>query len=169
MDQAVGVGGDVVDAEFEVDVKQPQPSTVEQRNEIKALLKTLDADSTSIDAMLAKRNVQAITQLTWLQADQLIFALRERLAGESRLSESASSSDVTGPVDQATVDEIKQLLAGNPNLIGKIKDHLVAHGKTKIADLSMSDAELLKNCLQMKSMESFFAKSLDADGGRAPS
>jgi len=147
---------DVVDAEFET----VNESTAEQRAQIRSLLDSLNADENAIAAILAKRNVQAIHQLSHEQASELVEALTNALAGQSRMPKDAHSTDVTGPADESMIDEIKSLLQ-DPSLVALVKEHLVKHGKQKIADLSLADARLLKNCLEMGSMESFFDKSLE--------
>lgn len=150
----------------EAEIQTPGQSTLEQRNEIKELFSALNASENDIHAILQKRGAQAFHQLTEESAADLIEKLRSRLGGHSEVPETATSVDLAGPVDGATVEHIKRLMAGDPELVGTVKSHLHKNGKQKLADLTLADAELLKNCLEAKSMEAFFAKSLE--GGSPP-
>lgn len=151
---------EVIDPEYTID-QNGGSATNDQKAELRFLLDALSITNQQLDVILQKRHVQTIAQLTAEQVTELIGKLRDKLGGESRLPPDTISSDVTGPVSQVTVEQCKALMAGDPNLVKQVKDHLVKHGKAKIADLSHQDGELLKNCLESRLMDSFFGRVLE--------
>lgn len=176
---------EVVDAEYEVkhDIQQDAPeaesvssdaddqdggSTTDQRNRLRQLFNAVGASSEQIEKALAKRGCKSFRNLSCDQAAELIATLEakvaaasEQLAGESRLPDDAHSSDVTGPVAQATVDQIKSLLSSEFELAKKVKEHLAANSKQKLAELSQADADALLDAIKTQSIETFFARSLE--------
>lgn len=168
-----------IDAEFQVvDTPTEEPprtdqvegmSTVEQRRELRDLFDKLGATADQVNKALEKRGAKSFRELTNEQAAELVEALRVKVQAaaeaatdaESRLPADATSSDVTGPVAQATVDKIKSLLAGDYATAKRLQDHLRENGLAKIADLSQTDADALLQGLESKATEEFFARSID--------
>ena len=158
----------VVDAAFEVvetpvpeQQEQQQPpegnSTPQQRDELRKLFGALNAPDEVVKAALERRGVTAFRYLTKEQADELIKALQEKLAGKSQLKdEPGSTVHDSGPVMQVTVDEIKSLLAEQPAIIQKVKDWLTANNVARIADLDQQTADKLLEALKIKTIEQFF-------------
>jgi hypothetical protein len=89
----------------------------------------------------------------------------EEIAGESKLPPEAMTQELSGPVDQVVVDEIKSLLqkAGNPQTILKLQKFLADQGKAKIADLTALDADRLKRDLEIGAIEDFFDQPLSQE------
>jgi hypothetical protein len=191
MRETAAKAGEPIDAEYTVVDEQPQQtqpeSTVqepepaaeasgdgcspEQRARLRSLFDAIGATDDQISKALAKRGVKSIRELSADQAAEIITTLEAKVAdaaesqaGESRLPEDARSSDVTGPVGQVTIDQIKSLMKDEYEIAVRVKDHLRANGKAKLAELSHADGAALLDCLTNKTMELFFARSLD----RAP-
>jgi hypothetical protein len=162
--------GEVVDAEFEVIDDKPAKSktcTAEQRTQIKSLFDAVGAAEEQIKAVIEKRGVKAMRYLSVDQANELIDALTRKAqavaaktVGESKIPDDTRSSDVTAPAGSTLVDEIKALLADDMALMKRIKQHLVDNGKNKVSDLSHEEALFLKQCLESKTAEKFFERSL---------
>jgi hypothetical protein len=152
--------------------KEPDPvdpigCSVDQRRRLRDLFSGLGATDEQINKALGKRGVKMIRELTAEQADEIIHTLEAKLAaaaeataGKSRLPDDAKSSDVTGPVDQATIDRIKSLMKDDYELAVRVKEHLQQHNKNKLAELSREDGAALLDALESKSIETFFARSL---------
>lgn len=140
----------------------------EQRKMLKTLFDAVGASDEQIAKALEKRNVKAIRYLTSDQANELIDALTAKAQaasaaatdGGSKLPDNARSADTTSPAGSTLVDEIKAMLGDDYALMKQIKEHLVKYGKQKIADLTHDEAIALKNSLQTKTLELFFAMEL---------
>lgn len=169
----------VVDAEFQVvDDKPTEPprtdqvdgmSTVDQRRELRDLFDGIGATAEQINKALDKRGAKSFRELTSDQAAELIEALKAKIgkaaeestAADSRLPADATSTDVTGPIAQATIDAIKSLLQGDYATAKRLQDHLRENGLSKIANLSQADGNALLQGLESRATEEFFARSLD--------
>lgn len=149
-----------IDATFEVVETAADESTAEQREEIKQLLESLNASNDALEGILAKRGVKALRQLSKVQATELLAGLREKLAGKSKLPEQTREARTDGPVDDFTIDRIRELMVGEPEIVKQVKAHLVKHGVHVLANLTAADAELLQNCLESRQMETFFGRVL---------
>lgn len=191
MRETAAKAGEPIDAEYTVVDEQPQQTTQpqqeslvqepehaveaggdgcspEQRARLRSLFDAIGATDDQISKALAKRGVKSIRELSADQAAEIITTLEAKVAaaaesqaGESRLPEDARSSDVTGPVGQVTIDQIKSLMKDDFELAKRVKDHLNANGKSKLAELSHADGAALLDCLTNKSIELFFARSLE--------
>lgn len=144
---------EIVDAEYEV-LDEP----VGKVQQVKQLLAHFNATDEQINAILAKRGVQAFSQLTEDQLDELITSLVDRMASESKIPQDAKYSYVTSPCDQATVAAIKSMLVGQTDLIKQLTEWLGPGNK--IADLSQEQAEDLRARLQAESINDFFEQDL---------
>jgi len=176
-------------AEAEPEVEpEPKPDVVEgdstpgQREELRKLFDKAGATDVHIRKALNKRGCEAFRQLTSVQADELIAALQSKVESrskpkaeppveetpidhaepeESRQPADTTSSHVTGPVSQTIIDKIKSKLRGEPELVRAVKERLAAHGKTKVAELSIEDCDLLLSALEMGDIEIWAKKELD--------
>jgi len=142
-------------------------STAEQRSRLRQLFDSLGATEDQVKKALQKRGAKSFRQLSSDQTAELIGILEakvaaaaEETAGESRLPKDVTSSDVTGPITEAMVDQIKTLMTGDYELVKRVKAHLQAHGKGKFADLSHADGTALLESIKSKNLELFFARSL---------
>ena len=162
--------GEVVDAEFEIVPDEPKAAekcSAEQRKRLKTLFDSVSATNEQIEKALAKRGVKAMLYLTVDQASELIDSLTvratkaaEATTGESRLPDDTRTSDITAPAGSTLVDQIKTLLKDDLALMKRIKEHLVANGKQKVADLSHEEALRLRDALVTDTVEDFFTASL---------
>lgn len=145
--------------------------TTSQRTRIGELWDSLNATDEQRNAIIAKRGVANLRGFTFTQAEALIGALQDRLekvaaplVGESTQPADATEAMAWAPCDSFTVDKVKMLIAaaGNKSLVATIKEHLLKHGKSKIAELSQTDAEVLLRALTCGSLEGFIERSLEA-------
>lgn len=176
---ATAVVDDVVDVEAtpKDETKQPEKCSAEQRKQLKTLFDAVGASDEQIAKALEKRGVKAIRYLTVDQATEMIETLKTKAGqavaamtdGDSQQPNTATSAHNSGPVGQVLIDEIKALLSNHVDDNGRsdaaelgkrIKEHLVKHGKKKIADLSHDEAIALKNSLETRTMELFFDSEL---------
>jgi hypothetical protein len=159
------------EAEFTVAVEatdvQPGMSTPEQRTAIRTHFDTLGATEEQIAKALEKRGVKSLRNLTFDQAKEMCEALAkkaeaalEKMTKDPGDKQDTASGRVDGPVGEVLVGEIKALLNDDMALMKRIKQHLVAHGCQKVADLSHQDALALKQMLQTDTIEKFFERSL---------
>ena len=181
---------DVIDAEFEV-VKPAETKPVEcadnapcsaaDSEAIKNLFLTLGMTHEQQTKALAKRNAQAVRNLTVAQAAELLAALEAKMVAglaakneqervdSLRDSMSATPTNIsakvadTDPCSPDQVAAIKSLLSsmGNPELVAKVKAKLNAANLT-LAQLCWRDANKLEQGLRMRAMEVFFAANLEA-------
>ncbi len=179
---------DVIDAEFEV-VKPAETKPVEcadnapcsaaDSEAIKNLFATLGMTHEQQVKALAKRNAQAVRNLTAAQAAELLAALEAKAVAVAKVAETSPTATTT-PATTATtnisaavadsdpcspdqVAAIKSLLPsmGNPELVAKVKAKLNAANLT-LAQLCWRDANKLEQSLRMRAMEVFFAANLEA-------
>ncbi len=141
--------------------------SADQRKALRSLFDAVGATDEQITKALDKRGVKAIRYLSAAQADELIGTLRDKagrvteiITGESKRPPDVHAADKNGPVGEVLVGEIKTLLADDLDLMKRIKEHLVANGKQKIADLTHDEALHLKDCLERETLEAFFERSL---------
>lgn len=181
---------DVIDAEFEI-VKPTETKPVEcadnapcsaaDSEAIKNLFLTLGMTHEQQVKALAKRNAQAVRNLTVAQAAELLAALEAKMVAglaakneqervdSLRDSMSATPTNIsakvadTDPCSPDQVAAIKSLLSsmGNPELVAKVKAKLNAANLT-LAQLCWRDANKLEQGLRMRAMEVFFAANLEA-------
>lgn len=157
---------DVVDVEATPAV-DPVKCSADQRKQLRTLFDAVGANDEQIAKALEKRGVKAIRYLTSDQADELIATLTKKAAtvtdnvtGESERPPDTTTAKTDGPVGEVLVGEIKTLLKDDLDLMKRIKEHLVKHGKSKISDLSHDEAVQLKSSLEQDTMETFFERSL---------
>lgn len=181
-------GGEVVDAEFQVvhddrpattvvDVPAAKPAapptatpcTAQQSRRIVELFAALQLTEEQCRKALGKRKANAIRNLTSEAADELIAALESKLlqtaeaiGGESKMPATATSWPNNGPCSETQVAAIKREMTQlqDPAIVNQVKQHLAASGKAKIADLTVSDAETLLQCLSVKNLAAFIGKTL---------
>lgn len=146
---------------------QPGMSTPEQRTAIRTHFDTLGATEEQIAKALEKRGVKSLRNLTFDQAKEMCEALAkkaeaalEKMTKDPGDPQNTQSGRVDGPVGQVLVSEIKQLIGDDMELMKQLKQHLVANGCQKVADLSHEDALALKQALQTSTIAAFFERSL---------
>lgn len=187
--------GEVIDASFVVVKEEPlnvpsvksEPEFVSHQNceLIQNLFAELGMTADQQTAALTKRKASSIRNLTVTVADELIAALKSKLAAirDAKLPslDPASSPDgaTCGPCTpeqeraiKAKFAEWKQIdsPAADAALAGFTKK-LFDSGRKKIADLSASDATRLAHAIDVRKLDSFFQRSLETwkplDGGEA--
>lgn len=168
----------ITDVDYEVAPEQEPESKLiasengfcdeSQRGAIEELFGLLGMSPDQRDAVLAKRGASVVRNLTREQAGELILkleALVAKKAGDEQSKFPAEGQHETvistdSPVLQETIHEIKSMLTGYPDITHQVVEHLKKHGKAKLADLTIREANILKGCLVIKNMEEFFATSL---------
>lgn len=159
----------VADVETTPVAEEPkvEKCTADQRKKLKTLFDAVGASDEQIAKALAKRDLKAIHYLTISQAAELIDTLAakaekavENVTGESQQPPDATVATTNGPVGEVLVSEIKALLKDDLDLMKRIKEHLVKHGKQKISDLTHDEAVSLKTALEVQNIETFFAREL---------
>lgn len=178
--KATATEGEPVDAEFVVvDEKAAQSSqatgpalcSADQRQRLGHLWDALEATDEQRAKQLAKRGVSKARDLTHEQASELIAKLEAahsakvaEVTGESTQTTAVQSVGVYEACGPQQVDAIKTLIkqSQDPKIAEAVKAHLVKHGKSKVAELSVADADVLKQCLTVKNLEAFFARSLQS-------
>lgn len=163
---------EVIDVEVTTDTiapEQPQQEkcSAEQRKQLRALFDAVGATEEQIAKALEKRGVKAIRYLTVDQAAEMIVALTtkakqavDEIVEQPQTQGVAKSVSSTSLAGTGLVDEIKALLGDDLAMMKRVKEHLVAHGKQKIAELTHDEAVALKNSLETKTMELFFGMEL---------
>jgi len=145
-------------------------ASTEQSTLIATLFEKLQIGDEKRLEILSKRNVNAVRSLTSDQAKLLITNLQqlvknqELAAGESN---SETSQAVHGPVTDEQVAALKATISaaeqsGMAGVSGEIKAHLLAIGKSKLADLTFDEAREMGKALNARSMQAFFDASLAA-------
>lgn len=176
--------GDVVDAEFTVTDSTYNPTeadsnsaTAEQCEAIRDLFASLDIPHDKQEAILQKRNANALRNLSSQQAGELIANLQALQAKrQQEASELAKASKPTTPPEMSQsinepcgdelVKQIKDLMLevsqrpGNHDLVGRVKAKLADHGIERLADLTLVEARTLLDALQARNLETFFEASL---------
>ncbi len=165
-------------------------ATGAQVSRITALYEELQIPYEVQQKALASRNVNALRSLTIGQAGEILTKLESRkvthdaaaaasatidqVAGEaSVVNQNVTSRPVDGPCTPDQVAKAKALLVEmsqlDPLITGKVKAHLMKHGKKVLADLTERDCDLLISRLAAKNMDLFFGQMLGeaaAKGGQ---
>lgn len=149
-------------------------ATAWQVQAITDLFVKLQVPHESQEAILTKRNVKALHSLTRQQAGELLQRLQEKwsAAGQSRADTAAAAATDGSPATQVQVDEIKGLLSqvaqnGQPDIAQRVKAKLRQHGMDRLADLTMAEADALKQALAVRNLEAFFEAELTGHAGHA--
>lgn len=162
--------GEIVDAEFTVEQPAEEEggsSTQEQREAIRGLFEALQVNDEQRAKALAKRGATAIRQLSYEHAQSLLEGLESRAAklnearaqGDSRLPNDATSADVTAPVEQSLIDEIRGLMKQNGQAAVTFSKYMETCGVAKLNQLNHEQAVLLREHLIANTMDDYFAKN----------
>lgn len=150
-------------------------ATSEQTSRILDLFTTLAVPTESQEKILARRGVNALRSLTTEQAVELIAALEAKLPPESpaptapersnQSSDSVIGASVESPCTQSQIDGIKQMVIEIAENEGDFAKRYIARlaefGKTKTADLSIREADVVMRLLTIENLDAFFTKSLE--------
>lgn len=145
---------------------QPAPCTSKQAKRLNELFASLNLTDDQRQKALKKRNANAVRNLTEAAAAEFIALLEGKLAERSAAADAAAAEpSKADPEAQSTynwapclatqIDKIKSLMIGSQDkdaIKGVVIAHLKANGKTKLNDLTVSDAELLTIALEKKEL-----------------
>jgi hypothetical protein len=137
----------------------------EQAEKIRELFAACGLSGDEQTAVLQKRKANAIRNLTTAQSEQLIVNLTKRLDEKSASQpEPVQSIANNDPCLPTHVDEIKRTLAelaqSKPGSDKRFIELFRQSGRSKLSELSVSEAEALARQLRTKNIEAFFQKSL---------
>lgn len=168
---------DAEDAEF---APTPSPdddaskASGDQIRRITELFAALGVPGDSQLAAIKKRGASDMGNLSPDGASDLIKSLEgvlasqnDQVAGQSKADPKATESKLSGPVDANTVNELRNLLQqasqwqGGADLGSRVKQKLESSGLQQLADLSIADADRLKEAIAAKNIELFFAASIE--------
>lgn len=167
--------GEVIDGDFEV---KSEFTTDDQRQKIESLFDQLGMTADQREKAIQKRKASTLRDMTATAAAELITALNSRLDAVKAQHEaslpplepgSAADGKACGPCtpDQDAAikrafEEWKQIdrVACDAALLG-FKKKLIESGRQKIAELSANDAARLYAAIQVRKLDSFFARSLE--------
>ena len=149
---------------FETKPTEPILCNSEQINRIMELLEIVQPEKEKVDGILARRGVSHWRQLTTEQASQIIGGLTQLADEKAAEIQAATSIRNDDPATEEQVRSIKQLASeieqNDPGFSAKIVEKLHAANLTRLADLTVSEADQLISQLGIKNISSFIEASL---------
>lgn len=179
-----GAGPDLESEEIASVEAESEPTVVpgkchpQQRRRIEELFESLGVPDEKQLAAIKKRGGANLEDLSPEGASDLIAALdarlqqqNDRIVGTSKADNDATEVELDGPVTADIVEEIRGLLrqasqwSKGSGLGSRVREKLKAHGLETLADLSIRDAQKIRDALAKRNLDLFFTASLKGHAG----